>query len=61
MATEGRKVHFRRGNIDFSRMANGGGGRLQAATLGVRRRTDVISKIRLRRTTCAFAKARVLF
>ena len=59
MATVGLGMHFRRGNIAFSETANGGGGCRQAATLGVRRRTDVILAIRLRRTTCALARARV--
>ena len=61
MATVGRGMHFRRDNIAFSQTASGGGGRRQSATLGVRRRTEVILTIRLRRTTCALATARVRF
>ena len=61
MATVGRRMHFRRGNIAFSETTSLGGSRRQAATFGVRRRTNVISKIRRQRTLCAFARARVRF
>ena len=61
MATASRKMHFRRGDIVFFETANGGGGQRQAATLGVRRRTDVNSEISPQRAACIFADARMRF